>query len=109
MSVVMAACALVGVILVSGIGLYARAVTAAEHVRAGADQAALAAADALLNPTAGRDPCAVARALAARNSVQLTGCRVLSTSVQVETAEPAVLGRVARATARAGAPERAPR
>ncbi|MGJ9426737.1 Rv3654c family TadE-like protein [Nesterenkonia halotolerans] len=86
----------------------------------GADLSALAGADAARGLTMG-DPCAVARALAARNQVELTSCAVTGadgTEVLVQSAVPILperflnietsglgdLGLISRSTARAGPP-----
>lgn len=96
------------------------AVSSAQAAR-GADLSALAGADAARGLTAG-DPCAVARAVAARNRVEVTSCTVTGThgtEVLVRSAVPILPGRflnieasglgdlsglVSRSTARAGPP-----
>ena len=99
--------AVIGVLLflAMGLAIAADVLTRAELARASADQAALAAASALLDVGAGRDPCAQARYAAVANGADVTRCRVFDTSVQVDVVLGGPLRQMIRASARAGAPE----
>lgn len=105
MTVLMAGLVCVVTALLAGLTLIASTMLAAERARAAADQAALAAANVLLNPAAGQDPCRAGQALAARNGARVVTCNVRETSVQVDVVLPALPVRDATAQARAGAPE----
>lgn len=92
--------------LCAALATYAHAVTDAERVRLAADQAALAGASVVLGVAApGGAPCDVAHDVAQRNGASLETCTEMSTGVQVTAARASVLTHVARAIARAGAPE----
>lgn len=102
--------AVVAVVLVLTIGAVAvgSAVLAAHRARSAADLAALAAAGTLAQGRSASSACAVAGAMAARNSADLVGCAATADgSVVVHTTAGVVVGlpgqpRSARALARAG-------
>lgn len=95
--------------LCAALATYAHVVTDAERVRLAADQATLAGASVVLGVAApGGAPCDVAHDVAQHNGASLETCTEMSTGVQVTAVRPSVLTHVARATARAGAPESDP-
>ena len=95
---VLAAVLLAGLALVSA----ASAVAGAQRVGAGADAAALAAADVMLGWVAG-DPCDMAARVAQAHDAALVGCRAEGLSMIV-TVRATVLGVAVQRSARAGPP-----
>lgn len=94
--------ALIAVVALAGLTLIgaAQALVRGQQVSAGADSAALAAADVLLGWVAG-EPCVVAQQVAEAHSARLVECVSTGLTVRVRV-EASILGLTVSRSARAG-------